>query len=118
MAKAKWWLLGITGIFLCLLLGIFIGRNLIDAYILLDNSPQATRPAFNQEEQNDGKININTASLEQLQLLPGVGQTIARRIIEYREKHVRFSSITELLDVEGIGDIKYKELEPYVKVGG
>lgn len=118
MAKAKWWLLGITGIFLCLLLGIFIGRNLTDSYIFLDQSPQVAYPTFNTEEQNDGRININTASLEQLQLLPGIGQTIARRIIEYREKHGRFSSITELLDVDGIGNVKYKELEPYVKVGG
>jgi len=48
-------------------------------------------------------INLNTASEEQLQLLPGIGPSLARRIIEHREKFGRFGSVDELDRVKGIG---------------
>ena len=118
MKKANWLLIGLTCIFLCLMLGIFIGRNLTDNYISI-NASDSTAPEYpTGNEPSDGKIDLNSATLEQLQLLPGIGETIAKRILAYRDQIGSFTSISDLLDVNGIGSAKYKELEPYVKVGG
>ncbi len=59
-------------------------------------------------------VNLNTAGLDQLQQLPGVGETLARRIVVYRELHGRFRRPDELTNVSGIGDKTYARLAPYV----
>ena len=115
MKNAKWLLLGMTCIFLCVLLGIFIGRNLTGSYISIDTS--ATIPS-QDPDRADGKIDLNTATANQLQLLPGIGEILAQRIMDYRDKHGGFHMISDLLNVDGIGNVKYKEIEPYIKVGG
>lgn len=51
-----------------------------------------------------GLININTATLAQLDSLPGIGPVIAQRIIDYREQHGPFTSVSQLTLVEGIGE--------------
>lgn len=60
-----------------------------------------------------GKINLNSASAEQLQLLPGIGPTMAQRIVAYRKQHGPFQTVEQLLDVPGIGPKKLKKLLPY-----
>lgn len=54
-------------------------------------------------EEADGKININTASVSQLQRLDGIGPEKAKRIIRYREQYGRFEVIEDIMKVEGIG---------------
>lgn len=61
-----------------------------------------------------GKININTASAEQLTTLPGVGPKLAARIVEYRQKSGAFKSVQELMNVRGLGEKNLKKLEPYL----
>jgi competence protein ComEA len=56
------------------------------------------------------KINLNTASAEQLQLLDGVGPATAMAIVEYRETNGQFKSVDELKSVKGIGDKKLQSL--------
>lgn len=65
-----------------------------------------------------GKVNINTATAEQLALLPRVGPVVAQRILEYREKNERFKSPEELMLVQGIGEKTYEQLAPYVAIEG
>jgi competence protein ComEA len=57
------------------------------------------------------KVNLNTATLEQLQTLPGVGPAIAKSIVEYRTKVGKFSKIEDILNVKGIGEKKYQRMK-------
>jgi competence protein ComEA len=61
-------------------------------------------------------VNLNTASLEQLDSLPGVGPATAQAILDYRRQHGRFRSVDELLEVRGIGDAKLRQIRPRVRV--
>lgn len=69
-----------------------------------------------QETSKVSKVNINTATLEQLETLPGVGESTAKKIIEYREKNGKFQKEEDLKNVSGIGDAKYAKIQEYIKV--
>jgi len=75
-------------------------------------SPRQARAA-----SGSGVVNVNTATQAQLQLLPGVGQSRARAIIEYR-RDKRFSSADDLLQVKGIGRALLEKLRPLVVTSG
>ena len=61
-------------------------------------------------------VDLNTATAEQLEALPGVGPATSRAILAYRASHGRFRSVTELLEVPGIGPAKLEALRPLVRV--
>jgi competence protein ComEA len=63
-----------------------------------------------------GPLDLNTATAEQLDGLPGVGPATAAAIVEYRTQHGRFRSVDELLEVRGIGDAKLSSLRSKVRV--
>lgn len=66
----------------------------------------------------DGElININTATLEELDGLPGIGPTIAQRIIDYRTENGPFSTIEEIMDVSGVGIATFDEIKDLITVG-
>jgi competence protein ComEA len=63
------------------------------------------------------KVNLNTASVEQLATLPGVGPKLAARIVEYRQKSGTFRSTQELINVKGIGEKNFAKIEAWLSVG-
>lgn len=65
-----------------------------------------------------GKVNINTASVEQLTLLPRVGPVVAQRIVDFRDQNGSFKTAQDLLLVSGIGDRTFDLIQPYVSTEG
>lgn len=70
----------------------------------------------NKQKGENGKVNINTASQSELDSLPGIGPSLAERIIEYREENGKFKNIDELQNVKGIGDAKYADIKDKVTI--
>ena len=75
---------------------------------------EGTSPAG--EGQEDGLININTADAGELMKIPGIGESKAERIIEYRQLHGRFGSTEELMNVSGIGSGIYENMKDHITV--
>jgi competence protein ComEA len=61
-------------------------------------------------------VNINTATQEQLESLPGVGAKAAERILEYRQKNGNFKKVEDLMNVKGIGEKSFLKLKPLLTV--
>ncbi len=74
-------------------------------------TPKATKP---KEPEVTFPVNINTASLRELDALPGIGEVLGQRIIDYRKAHGPFTSIDQLLNIKGIGEKTLAKLKPYV----
>lgn len=64
----------------------------------------------------DGKVNINTADSETLQTVKGIGESTAKKIIEYREKNGGFKSIENIMDISGIGQKKFESFKDFICV--
>ena len=75
-------------------------------------SPEAGAP-----RAGDGRININLASQSELTDLPGIGNVLASRIIDYRRQHGDFARIEDLRNVSGIGEKRYEAIQDKVTVG-
>jgi competence protein ComEA len=65
-----------------------------------------------------GKVDLNQATIEQLQALPGIGETLAQRVVHRRQAAGLFRSVDDLLQVKGIGRKRLEELRPLVVVSG
>jgi competence protein ComEA len=65
-----------------------------------------------------GTVNINTATPEQLELLPGIGESRARAVVAMRKQRGGFKSVDELTEVKGIGDTALEHLRPFVRTEG
>lgn len=70
-----------------------------------------------EEESSEVGLDINRATVEQLEALPGIGPVIACRIVEYREKHGRFKTVKDLLNVSGIGPKRLAAIKDFVICG-
>ena len=111
MAKsAPYILISLGLVFLALMAGYFLGRNSVSSPIQISKIPTTSTSVSTE------KVNINTASAEQLQTLPGIGAVLAQRIVDYREAHGLFDRIEDLTMVEDIGLDRLVLLKDYVTV--
>ena len=112
----------LTGIFAAFVLGLFMGRNFNRVPVQIQSLPivtvAATAPSEEPAPAEPSIVNINTATSEQLQTLPGIGPVIAGRIIAYREKYGAYESVGELMNVSGIGEKKLESIWYFVTTGG
>lgn len=120
-------LFSITFLFMAFTLGFFLGRNQNHETVTLSTLPTQAQhtvsaPTIPETEsagmQIQYPLDLNTADLYALASLPGIGETLARRIVDYRERNGSFSKPEELLNVDGIGSGKLEDILDYVIVGG
>jgi competence ComEA-like helix-hairpin-helix protein len=81
-----------------------------------DNAP-ATAASTNSSS-SAGVVNINTADVAQLSMLPRIGGKVAQRIVDYRTEHGPFAKTSDLMQVKGIGDKSFQNLSSYLTVSG
>ena len=114
--------LALTAAFLLVTAGYFAGTRStaepyrVDVeYLQSRETPQSPAAAGSGPAAGE-KVNLNTATARELETLPGIGESLARRIIAYREANGPFGSIEEIMEVSGIGEAKFAELEDRVTV--
>jgi competence protein ComEA len=115
ITKTEWILLVLTGVFLCVLLGLFFRDR-----AQLETAGIETEVEVSQEEilPDISPLDLNRATNGELAQLPGIGEELARRIVEYREANGPFESVEELMEVSGIGEGKFAGLEGRITVNG
>lgn len=121
MKKAGILLVIMTLIFLSFACGFLFGRNNSSSEVLLSKYQQptvATEASNTAANEAPAVININEADQAQLTTLPGIGPTLAQRIIDYREKNGDFTDPAELSNVSGIGEKRLEAILEYITVGG
>lgn len=117
--------------------GVTADANLekINLAYILEDGMKVYIPSINDEEENSYvttgsngissnsssskqnlKININTASVEDFEQIPGIGSSIASRIVKYRKENGKFATIEDIKNVSGIGDSKFNNIKNYIYV--
>jgi len=74
--------------------------------------------AYAQSAAPKGKVNINTATIAELETLPRVGPKVAQRIVDFRTKNGNFKKVEEIMKVQGIGEKVYEDIKDLITVGG
>jgi len=111
--KSEWILLGLTAVFLCVLLALFLHDR-----AELNRQSVVTAVEVPQEEilPDLTPLDLNTATVEELRRLPGIGEELAERIVAYREEHGPFEAVEQIMEVSGIGEGKFAALEGRITV--
>lgn len=111
--EGQFFLIGLTLLFVGFLLGMLTGRSIGREPVMIQDAPtdpvvsdSVTVPpeSTSRGVSESGRININTAPAELLDTLPGVGPVLAQRIVAYRQTVGPFRQVSELSNVEGIGN--------------
>ena len=131
--SGAWILIVITSLFVGFLGGMLVGRNISSdsvqvSPLLQQTEATETATSYDHSESTteettvitesgkSDKVNINTATLDELDKLPGIGPVIAQRILDYREEHGRFETIYDIANVSGIGAKKLSALLDLITV--
>lgn len=75
-----------------------------------------TKQNKKEEASKDNKVSINTGTLEELQTIPGIGESKAKAIIEYREQNSGFKSIDEIKNISGIGEATFEKFKEFITI--
>ena len=118
----------VTSVFAAFTAGFFVGRHINRAPVRIYQPAvqEENTPAIpNQQEDAETPVgtasqivNINTATVQDFESLPGIGPVMAQRIVDYRDEHGPFKSVEELTKVKGIGESKLEELLDLITTGG
>lgn len=100
----------ITALLFVVLVIVAIARDHPPGEIRVQKSPQG------ESASRGYRININHATAEELEQLPGIGPVLAKRIVDYRNKHGTFKNIFDLKNVPGISEEIYNGLKSYITV--
>jgi competence protein ComEA len=95
--------------------GLNLARKVVDGELIAVGVP-GQQAAPSDAAASGQPLDLNTASTEQLEALPGVGPVLAQSIVTYRTGHGGFRSVDELREVDGIGDSRYERLKDLVRV--
>jgi competence protein ComEA len=88
-----------------------------EEHIYVPKVGEESPPVASGSSSEGGPININTASTAELETLPGIGPTLAQRIVDYREAHGPFAAIEDIIKVRGIGEGLFNEIRDLITVG-
>jgi competence protein ComEA len=99
----------------------FLSTAVLGAFIIVSSpamsAAQATRATGSTTaRQAVATVNINTASVKELDALPGIGTKTAQLIVEYRQKNGPFKKVEELMNVRGVGEKSFLKLKPQLTV--
>ena len=127
-------MLCLTLLFASFTLGFLAGRSTAPGDVIITQLPQVTQapdrampvlppepaetaaPSQEAASGSSGLININTATAAQLDTLPGIGPVLAQRIIDYRQANGPFTSLSQLMLVEGIGEKRLADILPLITI--
>lgn len=93
-----------------------LARELVDGEQIVVGGPGAASPPVAGGSPSAAPIDLNTATIDQLETLPGVGPVLGQRIIDYRTAHGGFTAVEQLQDISGIGEKTYADLKPHVRI--
>ena len=99
-------------------LAVLLARDTGRIGLLTETMPLTQRQTQETAEaaEPEGQLDLNAATEEQLAGLPGIGETLARRIVAYRQTHGAFAAVEELLQVEGIGESRLDAIRDMIVI--
>lgn len=110
--------ISVTIIFVTFVIGFMVGKSSVKMSPYTENVTTHDTANDALDPIIDHKININTADEEMLAMLDGIGDTLASRIVAYREEHGPFKDTKDIMNVSGIGEKKYEQIAEFITIGG